>query len=194
MAGVEIGTNVGGLDLDDAGFLPFFQRAAELNATVFVHPWQAVGAGRLAKYYFLYTVAMPSETAFAVGAILFGGVLESAPGLQVVFAHGGGSVPFIIGRMQRGWELWPPARERLSRPPIEFCLNAISTRLRGMSRAWSSWSSESVPSGYCWAATTRSSWARTARGRSSRRAACPDERAAILGGDAERLLGLGAAG
>lgn len=119
MAGVEIGTNVAGVDLDDPRFLPFFQRAAELGAIVFVHPWQVVGAGRLARYYFLYTVAMPSETAFAVGALLFGGVLEQVPDLRVVFAHGGGSVPFIIGRMERGWRVWPPARERLREPPSE---------------------------------------------------------------------------
>jgi aminocarboxymuconate-semialdehyde decarboxylase len=82
-----------------------------------VHPWQVVGGGRLAKYYFLYTVAMPAETSFAVGALLFGGVLERVPDLRVVFAHGGGSVPFIIGRMEQGWRVWPPARELLSKPP-----------------------------------------------------------------------------
>jgi len=117
MAGVEIGTNIAGIDLDDARFLPFFRRAAELQAVVFVHPWQVVGADRLAKYYFLYTIAMPSETAFAVGALLFGGVLERVPDLRVLFAHGGGSVPFIVGRMERGWRVWEPAREHLSEPP-----------------------------------------------------------------------------
>ena len=172
MAGVEIGTNVAGLDLDDPRFLPFFQRAAELGAIVFVHPWQVVGAGRMAQYYFLYTVAMPSETAFAVGALLFGGVLEQAPGPHVVFAHGGGSAPYIIGRMEQGWRVWEPARERLSRAAVELLPAAISTRSRGMPRASSCWSAESVPSGYCSAATTRSSWARSARARSSSRARC----------------------
>lgn len=117
MAGVEIGTNVAGVELDDPRLLPFFQRAAELGALVFVHPWQVIGAERLKRYYFTYTVAMPAETAFAVGAMLFGGVLERAPGLQVVFAHGGGSVPFIIGRMEQGWRAWEPAREHLHEPP-----------------------------------------------------------------------------
>ena len=117
MVGVEIGTNVAGVDLDDPRFLPFFQRAAELGAIVLVHPWQVVGRDRLRRYYFLYTIAMPSETAFAVGALLFGGVLARAPGLRLVFAHGGGSVPFIIGRMEQGWRVWAPAREHLADPP-----------------------------------------------------------------------------
>lgn len=117
MAGVQIGTNIAGTDLDDPRFADFFARAAELRAIVLVHPWQVVGAGRLAKYYFLYTVAMPSETAFAVGAMIFGGVLERAPDLRVIFAHGGGSAAFIIGRMEQGWRVWEPAQEHLGEPP-----------------------------------------------------------------------------
>jgi aminocarboxymuconate-semialdehyde decarboxylase len=119
MVGVEIGTNVAGVDLDDPRFRPFFERASELGALVLVHPWQVIGSRRLSKYYFLYTVAMPSETAFAVGAMIFGGVFERFPDLRVVFAHGGGSVPYIIGRMEQGWRTWEPARELLSTPPTE---------------------------------------------------------------------------
>jgi aminocarboxymuconate-semialdehyde decarboxylase len=119
LAGVEIGTNVGGTELDAPRLVPFFRRAAELGAVVFVHPWQMTRPERLADYYFLYTVGMPAETAYAVGALLFGGVLEAVPDLQVLFAHGGGSVPFTIGRMERGWEVWPAAREHLHEPPRE---------------------------------------------------------------------------
>jgi aminocarboxymuconate-semialdehyde decarboxylase len=119
MVGVQIGTNVAGVDLDDPRLLPFFTRASELGAIVFVHPWQVIGAERMRSYYFTYTVAMPSETAFAVGALLFGGVLDKLPDLQLVFAHGGGSTAYVIGRMERGWEVWEPARQHLTRPPSE---------------------------------------------------------------------------
>jgi len=121
LVGVEIGTNVAGADLDDPRFLPFFQRAAELGATVFVHPWQVIGGQRLrADYYTLYTVAMPSETAFAIAALILGGVFERVPALKLLFAHGGGSVPFILPRIERGWEIWEPARAQAPLRPSEY--------------------------------------------------------------------------
>lgn len=191
MAGVEIGTNIAGIDLDDPRFFPFFERAAELGAIVFVHPWQVVAASRLTQYYFLYTVAMPSETAFAVGALLFGGVLERLPGLRLLFAHGGGSVPLIIGRMERGWEVWEPAREHLSVRPSEALRSCFFDSV-----TWDEASLELL--------VRRVGADRVVLGSDypflmgeersgellSRTVLTTDEQAAILGGNAERLLGL----
>jgi aminocarboxymuconate-semialdehyde decarboxylase len=121
LAGVEIGTNIAGAELDDPRFMPFFERASELKAGVFVHPWQVIGGRRLrADYYALYTVAMPAETAFAAAALVFGGVLERIPQLHVLFAHGGGAIPYILPRMKRGWEVWEPAREHAPEPPENY--------------------------------------------------------------------------
>jgi aminocarboxymuconate-semialdehyde decarboxylase len=120
LAGVEIGSNVAGKDLDDPGFEPFWEAAEALGASLFIHPWQAIGGSRMSRYYFLYTVAMPAETAFAFGAVVFGGVLERHPRLRLLFAHGGGSVPFILPRMERGWEVWEPARARTAQRPSAY--------------------------------------------------------------------------
>lgn len=119
--GVEIGSNIDGLDLDAPHLLPFFERAAELNAVIFVHPWNVIGRERLRhEYYALYSVAMPSETAFAFAALVLGGVLERVPGLKLLFAHGGGSIPFILPRIDHAWGVWPPARELAPRMPSEY--------------------------------------------------------------------------
>ncbi len=124
MVGVEIGTNVDGVQLDDPRLLPFFERAAALDAAVFVHPWQVIGADRLsADYYTQYTVAMPSETAFAAAALTLGGVLERVPRLRVLFAHAGGATPFILPRIERGWEMWEPARVKAPKPPRDYLRN-----------------------------------------------------------------------
>ncbi len=107
LAGVEIGTHVNGRNLDDPALFPFFTRAAELGAAVFVHPWDMLGAERMTKYWLSWLVGMPAETALAAASLVFGGVLERLPALRVALAHGGGAFPWLIGRMHRGWEARP---------------------------------------------------------------------------------------
>jgi aminocarboxymuconate-semialdehyde decarboxylase len=106
-AGVQIGSHVNGLNLDAPELFPVFQCAAELGAAVFVHPWDMLGAGRMEKYWLPWLVGMPAETAVAICSILFGGVLERLPDLRIGFAHGGGSFPHTIGRIQHGFEVRP---------------------------------------------------------------------------------------
>lgn len=48
-------------------------------------------------------VGMPAETATAICAMVMGGVLHDFPALKVCFAHGGGSYPFTIGRIEHGY-------------------------------------------------------------------------------------------
>ena len=50
---------------------------------------------------------MPAETSRAICSMIFGGVLESMPKLKVCFAHGGGSFPWTIGRVQHGFDVRP---------------------------------------------------------------------------------------
>jgi len=59
------------------------------------------------KYWLPWLVGMPAETSRAVCSLIFGGVLERLPKLKVCFAHGGGSFPMTVGRIERGWEVRP---------------------------------------------------------------------------------------
>jgi aminocarboxymuconate-semialdehyde decarboxylase len=109
LRGVQIGSNVNGLNLDHASLFPVFQAAESLGAAVFVHPWEMLGKDRLSKYWLAWLVGMPAETAAALCSVLFGGVLERLPRLRICFAHGGGAFPAIIGRVEHGF---------LSRPDL----------------------------------------------------------------------------
>jgi aminocarboxymuconate-semialdehyde decarboxylase len=106
-AGVQIGSNVNGKDLDDASLCPVFQAAAEFGAAVFVHPWDMLGKDRMTKYWTPWLVGMPAETCLAVTSMIFGGVLERLPTLRVAFAHGGGSFPATVGRISHGFHARP---------------------------------------------------------------------------------------
>ena len=107
LAGVEIGTHVGEWNLDAPELFPFFERAAELGAAVFVHPWDMLAAERMERYWLRWLIGMPTETAIAIASVVFGGVLERLPDLRVCFAHGGGSWPAIAGRLQHGFDSRP---------------------------------------------------------------------------------------
>ena len=107
LAGVQIGSHVNDWNLDRAELFPVFRRAAELGAAVFVHPWDMLGRERMAKYWLAWLVGMPTETTLAICSLLFGGVLERLPALRVGFAHGGGSFPGTLGRIEHGFRVRP---------------------------------------------------------------------------------------
>src|SRR5438105_10998509 len=107
LAGVEIGSNVNGANLDSPELFPVFEAAATLNAAVFVHPWEMAGRDRMTRYWLPWLVGMPAETSLAICPLIFGGVLERLPAVRIAFAHGGGSFPATIGRIVRGFEARP---------------------------------------------------------------------------------------
>lgn len=74
---------------------------------VFVHPWDMVGKERTDKYWAPWLVAMPMETTLAITTMIFSGLFERLPRLRVAFAHGGGSFPGTVGRIQHGFEVRP---------------------------------------------------------------------------------------
>eukprot|EP00794_Sanderia_malayensis_P003173 gene3173-3643_t len=105
--GIEIGSHIGDWNLDAEELIPFWKAAEELGARVFIHPWDMQLDGRMKKYWLPWLVGMTSETSVAICSMIFGGVLEKFPGLKVCFAHGGGSFPLIIGRVEHGFNVRP---------------------------------------------------------------------------------------
>ncbi len=107
LAGVQIGSHVNDWNLDEPAMFDIFEAAASLGAAIFVHPWDMMGKDRMPKYWLPWLVGMPAETSLAICSVIFGGVLERLPNLRIGFAHGGGSFPFTIGRVQHGFDVRP---------------------------------------------------------------------------------------
>jgi len=107
LAGVEIGSHVNEWNLNDEHLFPFFEAAADLDAAIFVHPWDMVGKERMPKYWLPWLVGMPAEVSLAICSMIFGGVFERLPRLRVAFAHGGGSFPGTLGRIEHGFKARP---------------------------------------------------------------------------------------
>ncbi|MDP4171039.1 MAG: amidohydrolase family protein [Bacillota bacterium] len=107
LKGIEIGSNVNGKNLDDESLTDFFAMCEKWNVPIFVHPWETLGRDRLSSHNLMYTVGMPSETALAAASLILGGVIEKFPSLKICFSHGGGSLPYILPRLDHGWNVWP---------------------------------------------------------------------------------------
>lgn len=107
LVGIEIGSHVNDWNLNDPHLFPIFQACEELNMAVFVHPWDMMGKNKMEKYWLPWLVGMPAETSLAICSLIFGGVFERLPDLRVAFAHGGGSFPATIGRVEHGFNVRP---------------------------------------------------------------------------------------
>ncbi|MGK2862763.1 MAG: amidohydrolase family protein [Chitinophagaceae bacterium] len=117
--GLEIGSNINDENLSEEKYFPFYQAAEELGCALFIHPWEMMGENQMQKYWLPWLVGMPAETARAICSMIFGGVFRKFPKLRIAFAHGGGSFPFTIGRIEHGFEV---------RPDLVAVDNAINPR------------------------------------------------------------------
>jgi aminocarboxymuconate-semialdehyde decarboxylase len=109
VAGVEIGAEVAGMELDDPTLRPFFAAAEALEVALFVHPTDGSGAIRRRGSPYEFGLGMLTDTAMAATALVFGGVLDAFPRLRVGLAHGCGTFAWALPRLQRGASLAPSA-------------------------------------------------------------------------------------
>ncbi len=121
LAGVQIGTNINQQNLGDDEFYDFFRACEELSMAVFVHPWEMMGEADMDKYWLPWLVGMPAETSRAICSLIFSGVLERCPNLRICFAHGGGSFPATIGRIEHGFQVRPDLFQDNPHNPRKYC-------------------------------------------------------------------------
>ncbi|HXC03486.1 MAG TPA: amidohydrolase family protein [Bacteroidia bacterium] len=107
LSGIQIGTNINQVNLNDPSFSEVFAACEELGMAVFIHPWEMMGEKEMQKYWLPWLVGMPAETTRAICSLIFGGVFSQFPQLRVAFAHGGGSFPATLGRIEHGFHCRP---------------------------------------------------------------------------------------
>ncbi len=120
MRGVEIMTHVNGKELSRSGLDPFFAKAEELGALIFIHPDGFTHGDRFQEHYFLNLIGHPIENTLAIGHLVFDGVLDRYPGLKVCIAHGGGYAPAYAGRFDHGYHARPDCRQHIPEPPSAY--------------------------------------------------------------------------
>lgn len=126
LLGVEIGSFAATpgaerttVELSDPRLEPFWSRAVELGALVFLHPFGCSLDERLDRFYLANTVSQPAENAVALSHLIFSGVLDRHPGIKVLAAHGGGYLPTTLGRSDHAWRVRPEAHG-CAEPPSSY--------------------------------------------------------------------------
>ena len=118
LRGVEVAASVRGVFLGDDRFEPFWEAAEATGALVFVHPTtRGFDSPAFADYYLWNTVANPIETAITAAHMVVAGVMESHPRLRVLLAHGGGALLAVRGRLRHAHGFQPQAKSRLRESP-----------------------------------------------------------------------------
>ena len=114
-----MGTNVNGRYLDDEGFFPIYEAAAAMKVPIIVHPANPAGKAQMKDYHLFNIVGFTAESANSIGRLIFSGIFDRLPDLQFIFLHGGGTVPYLVGRYNHAWKVRPEC-QKIKRPPLEY--------------------------------------------------------------------------
>jgi aminocarboxymuconate-semialdehyde decarboxylase len=118
LKGVEVAASVRGVYLGDDRFEPFWDACEATGALVFVHPTtRGFDSPAFQDHYLWNTVGNPLETATTAAHMVMTGVMERHPGLRVLLAHGGGALMAVRGRLRHAHGFQPQARARLQESP-----------------------------------------------------------------------------
>lgn len=122
LRGAEIGTSVNGMDLTDPrlGLERFFALANELEAVLFLHPVGFTEGGRLLDHYLNNVIGNPLETTVAASRLIFDGVAARYPKIKFLLAHGGGYVASYWARMDHAWKARADCRTVIAEAPSRY--------------------------------------------------------------------------
>ena len=122
LRGVEINTNVNGLNLTDPslGLEKFFAKANELGIVLFMHPLGFTQGDRLRNHYFNNVIGNPLDTTIAVSHLIFDGVVARHPKIKFLASHGGGFIAHYWARMDHAWRARPDTRTVIKKKPSSY--------------------------------------------------------------------------
>jgi aminocarboxymuconate-semialdehyde decarboxylase len=151
----RFGAPSGGTDLvlSDPAYAPLWQVLDAARAFVFFHPGECAD-GRLKSFYLSNLVGNPYESAVAISHLVLGGVIERHPGIRFCFAHGGGALPVLAGRLQRGFDTRRPGMATGGKSPRELlkhiCVDCILHDEAALELAENVFGAENVVFGSDW--------------------------------------------
>jgi aminocarboxymuconate-semialdehyde decarboxylase len=120
--GVMVLANIDGRPLTDPFFAPIWQAIDARNLPVLVHPTAPPGVAELDMVRFQLTasIGFTFDTTLALSRMIFDGFFDTYPRLKIIGGHGGGTLPFVIARMDQCFQHIPACQEKIHRKPSEY--------------------------------------------------------------------------
>lgn len=192
LPGCMLYSNAAGVALADERFLPLYERADAHGAVLYIHPTYPLGVEAMSDYMLMPLVGFLMDTTLAAAHLVFAGIPDRYPDIRWVLGHLGGAIPYLAERLDRGYEAFRRCRENLQRPPSEvlrgFWYDTVNFDPACLRLAIDFAGSGQILAGSDYPHMI-GSLDRMGESIGSLDLS-EDERAAILGGNAARLLGL----
>ena len=118
--GFMLFSNVGGVALADDRYWPLYERASDKGTVLYIHPIDPVGVEAMTEYWLMPLVGFLMDTTLAAAHLVFAGVPERYPGINWVLGHLGGAVPYLAERFDRGFYAFEECRANIDKPPSEY--------------------------------------------------------------------------
>ncbi len=118
--GVQVFSNVNGVALADRRYWPLWERASDAGAVMYIHPNFPLGVAAMEEYWLMPLVGFLMDTTLAAAHLVFSGVVERFPNIRWVLGHLGGAIPYLVERLDRGYEMFADCRQDLSQPPSVY--------------------------------------------------------------------------
>lgn len=119
-SGAMVFSNINGVALSDARFLPVWETANDLGAVIFIHPTSPVSVEAMQEYWLTALVGFCLDTTLAAASLVFSGTARRFPRIRWVLGHLGGAIPYLAERLDRGFRAFKECRANLDKPPSEY--------------------------------------------------------------------------
>ena len=118
--GAMLFSNVNGIAVSDQRFWPMYEAANDLGAVLYIHPTSPVGVEAMTDFWLMPLVGFLMDTTLAAAKLVFSGVPERFPRIRWALCHLGGAIPYLAARLDRGFEAFSECRANISRRPSDY--------------------------------------------------------------------------